>query len=363
MSYEKVKNITLKPKANKIYITSACSNVSPTRYYKWEFMQDCNNYHEKELELMRCINGGGLVLNDSCYNWNYAKMKTNEEITARYKEYSLYELSSMHHTLYCLGEQISSLYTPITQNEIESGDYDYVLEWESKDGKSKVYYRAEEYNKEKIRVHDVLERYHELFMQFLKEKDNNKYYLYNEKYGKITPKGNKGSFYYNLGDSQLELYDYKKAYCLSKIIGRETKVKAVPKREYEPTKEQLAEAKERIKLHGLEPRFSKDLYISDIYKTRQVQEKETELIRAINEFEKRHNAYVYHVVYSNTNIGKLYTMLYVSNYKEEWERDRRDIKDKQLYAYVWNRTDECCSEIGLVGIEKVEFCDLLQRTF
>lgn len=56
-------------------------------------------------------------------------------------------------------------------------------------------------------------------------------------------------------------------------------------------------------------------------------------------------------------------MLYVSSYEEEWESDRADIKEKQLYAYVWNRTDNCCSEIGLVGIEQVEHCNLLQRTF
>ena len=40
-----------------------------------------------------------------------------------------------------------------------------------------------------------------------------------------------------------------------------------------------------------------------------------------------------------------------------------NIKEKQLYAYVWNRTDNCCSEIGLVGIEKIEHCNLLTRTF
>ena len=142
MSYEKVKCITRKPKEGKIFITSACSNVRPLTYHRWEFMQNSNDYHEKELELMRGINGGGLVLNDSCYNWNYAYYKTNEEIKARYSEYDLYELSTMHYTRYCLGEQISSTYTPITQAEIESGNYEYVLEWESKDGKSKVYYRA-----------------------------------------------------------------------------------------------------------------------------------------------------------------------------------------------------------------------------
>ena len=175
MSYEKVKCITRKPKEGKIFITSACSNVRPLTYHKWEFMQNSNDYHEKELELMRGINGGGLSLNDSCYNCNYAYYKTNEEIRARYSEYDLYELSTMHYTRYCLGEQISSTYTPITQAEIESGNYEYVLEWESRDNKSKVYYRAEEYNNEKTRVMEVLEEYYNVFIGYLEEKHEGKY--------------------------------------------------------------------------------------------------------------------------------------------------------------------------------------------
>ena len=363
MSYEKVKCITRKPKEGKIFITSACSNVRPLTYHRWEFMQNSNDYHEKELELMRGINGGGLILNDSCYNWNYAYYKTNEEIKARYSEYDLYELSTMKYARYCLGEQISSTYTPITRAELESGNYNYVLEWESRDNKSKVYYRAEEYNNEKTRVMEVLEEYYNVFIGYLEEKHEGKYYLYSDTYGYVKPKGTNGSFYYSEYNSLLETMDYKKAYCLKKAIGRDVEVKAVPTREYEPIQKQKEESKARIELLGLEPRFSEKLYISDRYMIREVQKKETELIKAINDFEKEYNAYVYHIVYSNTDIGQLYTMLYVSNHEEEWESDRADIKEKQLYAYVWNRTDNYCSEIGLVGIEKVEYCNLLERVF
>ena len=362
MSYEKVKCITRKPKEGKIFITSACSNVRPLTYHKWEFMQNCNDYHEKELELMRGINGGGLSLNDSCYNWNYAYYKTNEEIRARYSEYDLYELSTMHYTRYCLGEQISSTYTPITQAEIESGNYEYVLEWESKDGKSKVYYRAEEYNKEKIRTREVLERYHEVFMQFLEEKHEGKYYLYSNTYGYVKPKGTSGSFYYSKYNSFIETMDYKKAYCLKKAIGRDVEVKAVPTREYEPIQKQKEESKARIELLGLEPRFSEKLYISDRYYIREVKDGEMDLIRAINNFEKNYNAYVYHIIYTKSNFGNLYSMLYVSNNTEEWKADRKDLQNKECYAYVYNKSDEVCSEIGLIGVEKAD-TNLLTRTF
>lgn len=361
MSYEKVKCITRKPKEGKIFITSACNDVRPLTYHRWEFMQSSNDYHEKELGLMRGINGGGLVLNDSCYNWNYAYYKTNEEIKARYSEYDLYELSTMKYTRYCLGEQISSTYIPITQEELKNGNY--ALEWESKDGKSKVYHNIEEYNKEKIRTREVLERYHEVFMQFLEEKHEGKYYLYSETYGNIKPKGTNGSFYYNVGGNLIDFMDYKKAYCLAKNIGRDVEVLSVPKREYKPTQKQVEESKRRIELLGLEPRFSEKLYMSDRYIIREVKDKETKLIKAINEFEKEYNTYVYHIVYNDTNIGQLYTMLYVSNHESEWKQDREDIKNGQLFAYVWNKTDTFCSEIGLVGIKQVEHCNLLERVF
>ena len=361
MSYEKVKCITRKPKEGKIFITSACSNVRPLTYHKWEFMQNNNDYHEKELELMRGINGGGLILNDSCYNWNYAYYKTNEEIKARYSEYDLYELSTMKYTRYCLGEQISSTYTPITQEELESGNY--ALEWESKDGKSKVYHNIEEYNKEKIRTREVLERYHEVFMQFLEEKHEGKYYLYSKTYGNIKPTGTRGSFYYNISEGDIKIYNnYKQAYCIKEKIGRDVEVRNVPTREYEPTQKQVEESKKRIELLGIEPRFSDKLYISDKYYIREVKDVEMDLIRAINNFEKNYNAYVYHIIYTKSNFGNLYSMLYVSNNAEEWENDRKDLQNKECYAYVYNKSDEVCSEIGLIGIEKVN-TNLIIRTF
>lgn len=363
MSYEKIKCITRKPKEGKIFITSACNNVRPLTYSRWEFRADEQDYHEKELRLLRGINGGGLVLNDSCYDWNYALYKTNAEIRTKYRDYDLYELSTMHYTEYCLGEQISSTYTPITQTEIESGNYEYILEWESKDGKSKVYYRAEEYNKELARTHEVLEKYYELFMQFLEEKHDGKYYLYSKTYGNITPKGTQGSFYYNVFEGNMKIYDnYKQAYCMKETIGKDVEIKAVPRREYKPTKEQIAESKKRIELLDLEPRFSDKLYMSDRYYIREVKDGEMDLIRAINNFEKNYNAYVYHIIYTKSNFGNLYSMLYVSNNTEEWKADRKDLQNKECYAYVYNKSDEVCSEIGLIGVEKAD-TNLLTRTF
>ena len=297
MSYEKVKCITRKPKEGKIFITSACSNVRPLTFGKWEYGKADMSYKEKMFYLLKDISGGNLQLNNSCYEWNYAILKTRDYIQERYgKDYCLYDLATMKYTSYCLGEQISSTYTPITRAELESGNYNYVLEWESRDNKSKVYYRAEEYNNEKTRVMEVLEEYYNVFIGYLEEKHEGKYYLYSETYDYIKPKYTNGSFYYNISSSLVENMDYKKAYCLAKTIGRDIEIVAVPKREYKPTQKQVEESKQRIELLGLEPRFSEKLYISEKYMIREVQEKETELIKAINEFEKEYNAYVYHSV-------------------------------------------------------------------
>ena len=47
MSYEKVKCITRKPKENKIIITSACNNVRPLTFEKWEYGKADMSYKEK----------------------------------------------------------------------------------------------------------------------------------------------------------------------------------------------------------------------------------------------------------------------------------------------------------------------------
>lgn len=76
---------------------------------------------------------------------------------------------------------------------------------------------------------------------------------------------------------------------------------------------------------------------------------ETQLER-VREFEAQHNALVYHVIHSFTSIGEMESYLYVSDYPEEWEQDREDIKDRQQLVYVFNKDMPDCSEFGSIGI-------------
>ena len=360
MSVEKVKYITRKPKEGKIFITSACSNVFPKTYYKWEFMGHETDYHKKELELMRGINGGGLVLNNSCYEWNYARMKANKELYDNEGSWQVYDNSSIKYKIYCLGERISDNYIPITQEELKNGNFE-----EDYKGKTYTLYRdIEEYNNAKAKSQEELEKYYKVFVKYLEEKHEGQYYLYSQKYGYVKPKGASGSFYYspyNNAFSKGNIMDYKKAYCISYSIGRDIEIKRVPSREYKPTNEQLAESRKRIELLGLKQDIANELYLSMGYGDRKVKENEFNVINAINEFEKEYNSYVYYIIFTRTNFGDCYSMLYVSNHKEEWGADRKDIENKEPYAYVYNETTPYCSEIGSIGVEKRNDC--LVRTF
>lgn len=71
----------------------------------------------------------------------------------------------------------------------------------------------------------------------------------------------------------------------------------------------------------------------------------------VEKFEKEHNSLVYHVIHQFTNIGEMYSLLYVSEYVGEWERDANDIGEGQALAYVINMSMPDCSEFGFIGIQ------------
>ena len=76
----------------------------------------------------------------------------------------------------------------------------------------------------------------------------------------------------------------------------------------------------------------------------------SKLCDKVREFEAEHNALVYHVIRTVTEFGELYSFLFVSDYEEEWEMDNADIAEGYALAYVWNATDEWCSEFGSIGV-------------
>lgn len=78
---------------------------------------------------------------------------------------------------------------------------------------------------------------------------------------------------------------------------------------------------------------------------------EPEIEQKMKEIEKEYNCTVYAITHEFTYIGELYDFLVVTDYEEEWD----DLvfhgkKDSNAFAYVWNKSDDYCSEFGTVGI-------------
>ncbi len=71
----------------------------------------------------------------------------------------------------------------------------------------------------------------------------------------------------------------------------------------------------------------------------------------VDEFEAEHDALVYHVIHDFTELGELYSLLYVSKYEEEWEDERTDLKDGYVFVYAKNVDDDFCSEFGSIGVK------------
>ena len=77
---------------------------------------------------------------------------------------------------------------------------------------------------------------------------------------------------------------------------------------------------------------------------------EGEQLERVRQFEKKHNALVYHIIHEWTNIGELENYLYVSDYEEGWPMDNEDIKEGRVLAYVVNKDMPDCSEFGSIGV-------------
>lgn len=76
--------------------------------------------------------------------------------------------------------------------------------------------------------------------------------------------------------------------------------------------------------------------------------------KIINTFEREHQGYkVYHMIHSMPEFGELYSILYVSTEEEEWKQDKQDIQEGYPFVYVYNKSDNYCSEFGSVTIKKV----------
>lgn len=123
-----------------------------------------------------------------------------------------------------------------------------------------------------------------------------------------------------------------------------------------PTREeQKKEAIKRLELLNVIPGVIAEFEEKDILNKSEtygalywLDDEEKEFVR---EFEKERNAVVYHVIRNNTEIGVLYSLMYVSQHKDKWERDREDIKNRLSFVFVYNKDTPHFSEFGTIGIQ------------
>jgi len=77
-----------------------------------------------------------------------------------------------------------------------------------------------------------------------------------------------------------------------------------------------------------------------------------ELNAKLQELENKYNCTVYAITHEFTSIGELYNFLIVPKHKEDWKYlICRNKNEHTVYAYVWNKTDEWCSEFGEISVK------------
>lgn len=95
--------------------------------------------------------------------------------------------------------------------------------------------------------------------------------------------------------------------------------------------------------------FSDTHYSLNLNKT---EEPYTSLAVKIEELKIRYKLYTYMVQLTHTSFGDLYSLFFVSENDEDWEYEKQDLINHLAFVYVYNATDEMCSEFGSIEFKK-----------
>ena len=72
----------------------------------------------------------------------------------------------------------------------------------------------------------------------------------------------------------------------------------------------------------------------------------------IKKIEKEYNLLVYVGIMSYTEFGKMLSLLYVSDHKDEWSDDNFNLLNGEAMTYTHNFNAEDCSEFGYIMFKK-----------
>lgn len=76
-----------------------------------------------------------------------------------------------------------------------------------------------------------------------------------------------------------------------------------------------------------------------------------DLMKKVKQIEERYNCTVYAITHEYTEFGECYDFLLVTDYKEEWDDLLESNRNNHYaFAYVWNKTDNDCSELGTIVV-------------
>lgn len=75
--------------------------------------------------------------------------------------------------------------------------------------------------------------------------------------------------------------------------------------------------------------------------------------KLVSEFENEYNGLVYLANLCNTEFGRLLSLFYVSDHKEEWKMDMDDIKDGYALVYCINLNCPEYSEFGSIAFKSI----------
>ena len=73
--------------------------------------------------------------------------------------------------------------------------------------------------------------------------------------------------------------------------------------------------------------------------------------KAVEEFEKGGKRLVWGIIRNQMEFGECWSMLYVSDNREEWEMEREDLRSEYPIAYVYNATCPEFSELGTIVVK------------
>lgn len=73
----------------------------------------------------------------------------------------------------------------------------------------------------------------------------------------------------------------------------------------------------------------------------------------VSEFEEDYQGIVYYAILSNTSIGQMFSVFFVSEDTSTWSDDWQELKDGYQFVYVFNLDNPMFSEFGTIAFQPV----------